>query len=354
MFDSIKSLIQMCQFSGLASISLNQDTNTWELNSTLKVISITWIIFSGAILILTFIFNDTFVDYENTKLQIVLFAMLISFSHFQAVFAQFESLLKRKQYAKLLNRLEHLDHLLRHYANIQIDYGRVKKATRRFIIFWFAENFFLVFGAFYLYWQVRGSYTMGYLCMLLPSYAVSKLSYAYSMMLVSIIYENIDALSKYLKSSIKQNGYYLSETYLNRDNFKYKKWHLMKTSRHNLNADTLLQMKLIYSEIWEATRSISDLNYYSFPFGIANDLFVLTFIWFWIFLIVYNQLHISSYYTFLCIFITNNLTNILIIAHHCSQITEAVSSTHINLLNHLHGFTEIILFLTCGMCLKMT
>lgn len=326
LFDPIWPVIQICQLSGLAPFSMNQTTLKWESNPALKILSIILICCMCSILLNTIIFNDYFIDYSLASNRVVLFNLFLFLNHLHAFSVLVELFKNRNQQINLLNMFEDIDFSLRQHLNMNVDYGKLKASIRQIIIVWMCEVAALLISDILLLIQIQDKYHLRYFSVFIPPYILCKLSYAYSMTLVTIGQENIDVLSKYLRSVSKQNGYYISDTISHRkdSNCNKRKWNINE-SKMNINLKTLLFMKEIYSKIWEAFRSVQNLMYWSYPIGLSNGLFVLIFnvylLTFNIF--VYNRA--TFLYLFFVLHIASDLINMLLIAKICSKVVKSVS-----------------------------
>lgn len=285
LFNSIKSLIQICQFSGLTSYSLNQKTMKWESNPYLIILSIVIIIYNGFAFIITIAFNETFVNHKNATFRVILTSLVLSWTHVHALSALVEFHMKRNEQIKLLNMFESLDHLFKQQLNMHADYSKINKTCRRIIAAWlFVIGWFFITLTFYCI-QSENKRMIAFTCSYIPSFVLCKLSYAHSILLVSLVSENIDVLSKYLKSETKANGYYISETFLREPTSK--RTNFPKTSQVNLQPEKLLFMKDIYSHIWNATRTTQNLMCWSLAIGLSNEFFILLFNSYWIYLCLF-------------------------------------------------------------------
>lgn len=326
LFDSIKLLIRICEFGGLAPISMNKIAKKWELNPFFKFVAIVYIVFNGLLLVMIVVRTDIFIDYNDNKINADLFVLLLLLGHIHATFVLLEMYLKRDKQVQLLNAFETSDRLLRQHLNKNVDYKILKDKCRRIAMVWGCELASILIGDlinYILYYAGRSS-QMIYVCTYLSSYLVGKLSYAYSIMLIAIAYEHFDVMNKYLRSMNKQHDYYLCDRFPKQKIFMNIKWNHLIRNENDFDIETLYSMKRIYCVIWDAIELTKNLTLWSFLIGLSNEFFVLTFN---LFALIDSLFFISfpiSTYILLLILIANNLCNLLFIAG-CSKVVVNVS-----------------------------
>lgn len=325
LLNSIKPLIQICQFFGLAPFSMNQNTSRWELNSGLEILSIIYIIFDAVFLICGIVFNDQFINYKTSSIHIILHGLFLLLNHLHAMFSLVELFIKRKQNVELLNEIERLDELFKQHLNMHVDYVRLKKSCRNFFIFWICEVFGVILSYPFLYYQTKNPRVIRYFCMFIPAYALCKLSFVYSMVLVSSIDECLNVLNKYLKSITKKNGYYIRDFVANQNELNRRGITYIKENKNDLSAKTLLFLRTSYSKIWAASIQTRRVMYWALPFGCANEFYVLTFCSYLVFINLLRSNSMIAFYTLLLIAMISDLVNILSVAHICSRAAESVS-----------------------------
>lgn len=282
LFDSIKTFIQICQLSGLSPYSLNQSTLRWELNPHLSKLSIVIFSYNLFICVFTIVQNDLFINHKNPPIRVVLIALVLSWTQVHAISVLVELFIKRKQQVKLLNMFEALDRLFQQQLNMHADYSELKRNCRRIIAIWLVIVSWFSIAQFFYYFNSGNKFALLFFSALAPSFALSKLSYLYSIFLFCLISENINVVNKYLKSVTKQNGYYISESFINEA--KMKRTNYKTTSQVNLMPDKLQFMKDVYCHIWEASGILRNLMSYSLVIGLSNEFFLLLFDGYWIFL----------------------------------------------------------------------
>lgn len=331
LFNSLKSLIQICQFSGLAPFSLNQNRGQWESNPSLKILTIIHLVFVGGTLLIGLIFSDSIIDFKAPKLRITLFIVLMLLNHLYALFVLFELFKKRNKQIKLLNFFEKLDILFKNRLNMHVDYSKLKIACHRFIIIWLCEISGVIIPDVIFYVQTKNSYTIAFFATFILPFILCKLSYAHSLMFVTLVRENLNVMNKFIRSINKQNGYYMRETSSNQTNYKHKKFGYVRRSKIvDLNSEMISFLKRVYGEIWHASKTIENLTYWSLPIGCTNDVIVLISNCYWFFMVLFIRGRNLMLYILLLILIFGSFVNMLLIAHNCDQTAESVSENFKN------------------------
>lgn len=299
---------------------MNHTTSKWEINSALMVFSIIIITGNGTLLICEITFNDVFINYKNPRIYSMLLALLLFLSQIHAIVSLSELFLKRKEQVNLLNSFEHIDFLLKQNLNMSVDYAKLKINCHRIIVVWLCEIFGLLIADIIVAVQTKSKYSLRFILIIIPSYILCKLSYAYILILVLLIHENTDVLNKYLKSVTKRNGYYICETHLNRKDFT-------RIGNGHLSLESLMFLKNIYCKIWEASTLIQNLIFWAFPIGFLNDFFVLIFNSYGFCVSVLAPTMPTTNYTYvlLSILVVSNLGNMFFIAFNCSKASKTVS-----------------------------
>lgn len=322
--DSLRSLIRICQYCGLAPLLKNKITQKWELSPFLEFVSIIYMIFYGVLSVLMVVRIELFLDYNDNLLNVDLLLLLLLFNHFHAVSVLLEMHIKRDQQVQLLNTFENLDNLLRQHISENVNYENIKSKCQRIIIVWTCELTCILISDLFNYFLLYSGRTsqIVYLGAYLSSYTFGKLSYAYAIMLITIIRDKLDLMSTYLRSVNKPYGYYVCQQFSNLTHNNYGR---LIPNKIDLSTESMYSMKNVYSVIWVAIESIKNLNRWSFLIGLSNEFFVLTFnLYVLISSIFFISIPITSY-VLLSILIANNLCNLVFIASHCSKMVEGVS-----------------------------
>lgn len=333
-FNSVKLLIQICQFSGLAPISKNQNTLKWEANPLLKAISIVFMVYSASVLVIVLTKTSTFVDYEANEIHIVLHILLFLFNHFHASSALLELFFKRKTQIELMNMFESIDALLKRYFNEHINYVDLRKKCYRIISIWMCEfSSIIICDLINSFFYSTGGYDFLYLCVFIVFYILNKLSYAYPIMLITIIHEELEVMNKYLKTMNQTNNHFICDRFSRQKDSMQMKWNYLIQNEIGLHIDKIHSMKSIYSQIWTAAEKVKHLNQWSLHIGLANEFFVLTFNLYHLAISIFFVTFPLTMYLLLSVLIAINLCNLLFIAQHCRQIVEDVRESVVYGLN---------------------
>lgn len=322
-FDSIKTLLCFCTWFGLTPFTFNRKTKRWQSKTLAKHVSIAIIFCNSLIFFGTLAFNETFVNYKNAKFRVYLTALVLSWSHVHAICVLCELFLKRYQQIKLLNLLEMLDLLYKHRLNMHVDYLELKKVGRRTLVVWICGILSLLMAEAFYYVQTGNKRIIYFVLLFTPSYAVCKLSYGYSIMLVSLINEFLDVLNKYLKSVTKQHGYYICETFIHepksrRSNCKY-------VGTVGVQLEMILHMKNAYSKLYEGIVSIKNQMQYSLVIGLSNEFFILMFNCYWMFLNIFLRPEPLSAFLVQTTWILLGLAQFFFITHNYQRVVHTVS-----------------------------
>lgn len=325
LFNSIKSLAQLCQFAGLAPISLKQNSLKWESNQSLMGLSIVFLVYSIVIIIIVASNSSTFVDYGDNEASNVLFILLLFFNQFHTIFALLELLSKRSVQIELLNAFGMMDKSLKQHIDEHIDYTALKRKCRLIISFWFCE-----FSSILVCYLVNAYYledrqALAYICVYIPSYILNKLSCAYQIMLITIIHEKFEVLNKFLKSVNKKNPHRICDRFSRQKDLMQMKWNYLIQNELGLHIDTLHSLKRAYGQLWTASTKVKSLSVWSFHFGLSNEFIVSVFNLYFLTMSIFFILYPLPTYMLLCVVIVNNMCNLLFVASHCKQIAEDVS-----------------------------
>lgn len=329
---SIKSLMRICQFCGLAPL---KKTVNWEKSSYFKALSIVFIILSALTFLTIIIWPEIFLNPNDAQIRKSLYFLLLITNHIPAMLALLELSIKWEQQVELWNLFEKLDILSKRHLNQHINYMNLKSKCNRLIMAWFCECLLLAIFDILSKFQTEINSKASYAATSYPFYVLTRLAFAYSIMLVMVIHEQLDMLNRYLKSVNKPNGYYICDQYAKQNSLKHSKWSTLMHSKGDMSIETLHSMKYIYCEIWKATELIKNLTGWTLAVGLSNEFFVLNFNLYSIFACVFYKFLPISRLQVLLLFLANNLCNLIIVAHYSDKILKDVSS-----LCH-HYFIEI-------------
>lgn len=323
LFDSIKPLLRVCQFFGMAQFSMNKSKMKWTPSLIFKCFSILSTFLMMILTITAITFNQLFLSPSDPMIYRVLLYALMFLSHLHALFVLFECILKRDEQINLLNMFEKLDFLLKKNLNMNINYLKLRSICRNVVLVWICEIVAFLFLNILLYIPSKRASIFFYMLFYLPSFLVSKLSYAYSITLVTLIEVNIVVVNRYLESVTRRNGYYICNN-LNRKRDLTENDNCIETKK-------LLFIKRAYSDIWKAAILVNKLIYFSLPAGLSNDIFVLIFYLYWFFLCLFIVSEGKSAFLYQLISIISYFSNIYRIAHNCSSATKTVRKSKTNI-----------------------
>lgn len=327
LFETIKPLIRICRLAGLTPFSMEWRT----LNSSvfLRRLSNIFVVCIVIFMFVIILFNEVFISYkEYSPLQRVFLTLYMLLNHLHAVVALVEFYLKRQNQIDLFNRFEKFDFSLKQNLKMHIEYSKLKVTCWRFIFGWICGICAFAFPVILSAIQDKSEYLIYYtiyLLVFLPSSMVRKLSYVYSMMMVTLVHEYINLLNNYLKSVNKRNGYYICPTFSNQKNSLLKNEH-SDHRKDYIDAEMLVFIKRSYCNIWESAQKIQNLMYFSIPIGLSTDMFVLILYSYWAFLCLFlpgwDQI---AYYLLPIMNITMNLGYVVFLANNCNRAAESVS-----------------------------
>lgn len=138
------------------------------------------------------------------------------------------------------------------HLNMTVNYEKLRRQFRQFIIAWVFVVFGLLIVDIFHCIKLESLQNFKFFAIFFPSYLLCKLGYAYTMILITLVSENIFVIFK----------------------LKSKKF---SPNRFRISPETLLFMKSTYSKIWEASIEITHLPYWTLPVGLSYDIYDLIF-----------------------------------------------------------------------------
>lgn len=349
-FNSINSLIQICQFAGIAPISLNQDTLKWESNQSLMGLSIVFLVYSIAIIIIVATNSSTFFDFERPEAQTGLVILLLLSSFFHSISALLEMFSKRNTQIELLNAFEMMDKSLKQYYDEHINYTALKRKCHRIIVFWICDFSSLLTSGLINAVFSNDNRSKAYIAVYIPFYMLNKLSFSYQIMLVTIIHENFKVLNKFLKSVNRKNPHYICDRFSRQKDLMQMKWNYLIQNELGLHIDALHSLKSAYSQLWTASKKVKFLCQWSLHLDLSYEFIASTFNLYYLAVIIFFVTYPLTAYILLSMSIATNLGNLIFIANHCRQIDEDVSKTKSSYT--LPVKMKMIFFLFCEIVVK--
>lgn len=271
LYESMKYLIRIRQLFGLTPISAAANTFRWESNQKLKFFTLFSLIVNITVFATSMLIPTNTFSYAETSIRIALVIFLFVITYVSSLAVILESYFKRNHQQRILNILNNLDKEFNIYLNQNLNYQGIAQSCRRSILFLFCQSIGRDFVFFLLYFYLDSYRSIIFNCLLSPGLTYCLLHYAYSAFLIDLIGEHLKVLNKYLKSMTKSNGYYL------RESRKQNKWNRARVSGNMLDASMLGFINRSYSLIWEASKIVNHLMYWSLPIRMFADYFHLVF-----------------------------------------------------------------------------
>lgn len=219
------------------------------------------------------------------KMIIMVSISIIITIYIHSIVVLVETYLKRDQHVKLLNQFEELNRTFEKNKNIQFDQMDIKRTCNRYLKWYMLILLFIAVIDVLFLIRSKNRFSAHFTLIYSFPFALSKLSYVYSMSLVSFIRHYIDALTTYSEWLNKEKPYSPNKTFVNPNEFKMSKWKYIKLYRSEVSSSSLLFIKQSYCQIWEASIIVNNILYYSLSLGILNEFLVL---------IIFNFSFISS------------------------------------------------------------
>lgn len=305
---AMQNLIRVCQLCGIVPISADSKTRNWELNRSIEVLTIIFLFINWTIVLIFLILPKSSVMATTVTIQISVNTFWIIMIYIQSSAVLIEAFFNRRLHKKLLTILRQLESIFQNHLNNNLDFHRVKQAALKAIWFWVFQAFGFSLLSMIVICILKKYLTIPMLLFLTPAPIFTELHLAYVVFLVSVIQENLNVLTNYVKSQIKENGFY---------------------PRYNrmLDKSALHLLSQIYSNIWELSTIVNDMTRWSMPIGFMNEAFVLLFNAFWLYVSLKTSSNLQVYVaTLLLIRVLGRLLNIFWISNACTNCYKAVSS----------------------------
>lgn len=317
--ESISTFTRICQFCGLAPFSYSALFDKWETNRSLECITFIFIIVITTTAAFPIIFNKSFIDYENDgHIFAIIYNVMLVTINLHAFCALIENFFKRNRYIKLLNLFRKLEKSFNRSASGQLKCDVIQRMFRNFLIFGCFEISFLLALTFYSI--LFGSDQRGqfYLIFYSIPFILSVLSYIQAIAYVSLLFRNIEAFDQFADNLVAAKGNVpVNQRFAT----------LAGHRKNTVDECDLILLKQIYCLIFECSIIINNLTYWSLPIGLLNELFILTFNFFWIIgsIIDNNDPFETVLIVFCSIWITMTSFNVLFITINCERVRNQVS-----------------------------
>lgn len=211
---------------------------------------------------------------------------------------------------------------------MHINYKKLQAKTYCIIILWICEVSAAMITDVFAYFQTKDPYSILNTSLWSLPFILSKLSYAYLVLLITLVYENLNVLNRFLKSVIRQNGYYVCEHFeSSRIQQKNKQINGLSEIKSAVNAD------MIHFLIWQTSRIIGNLMTWSMPIICVHDFISITSNSYFLVSSFFTQSLNTTVYLHVTTIVIGQLANIVFIAHHCGKAVEAVLMNKIHLIS---------------------
>lgn len=328
-FESLKPMIQLNQYTGLAPISFENGAKKWQTNRVLYIFSILSTTLLALIVTCHIVFNKSFINHSDGKIGVYLYVLMFALVCIHAFVLLSEVFLKRNKQIVLLESFMKLEKMLKQEAFVHLDYVHVKRSCYRNFIIFFVQLIILFIAILCLYIITKSTRGFYYLLSFIPPYFVCSLSYSQLMTYVSLLAQCVETINKYLDSMIKESGFHVREAFVDKRNAKSSKWKRAISLNASNKQSTLnfVFLRRVYCLIWESSILINDLMYWSMPLGFANLFYVLVFNAYWFFLAIFSNKVEHKFVTLLfsSLYLSINVLTILTITGTCNYTVEKVN-----------------------------
>lgn len=316
---SFRPLLRLCQIFGITPLTQIQGTLVWKSHFTLRILSIIHIVFKIIPFFSALVLIDELSGYEQNPIRKALFVLISIINGLRGIVLQIELFINRDQQVKVLNQFERLNRLLENRFNTQVDFIKLHRTCRIFILVGISQLLIRLV----VYLRTRRLADLEHFILFFPSFMVGIVGQIYSVFLMYLVQTYYDTTSKYLKSTIKEHGYYMRDTFLDRNDFKQN-----TSPRGNeifINLDKLQEISCVFSTLWDSSRQINAMTYFSSPIAmLQNTLLLIVNCWLLFIFLVSTHTHILNVLTSI-IFTLSLITNMIFIAHISSKTVRSVS-----------------------------
>lgn len=314
----ILTFTKIFQIVGLAPFSYSVSIGKWETNRSLGCITFIFIIVTIVTTALLTIFNEHFIDYDNTdQITIITFNILCITINVHALCALIENFCKRHRHIRLMHLFRKLEISLNRTANVRLEYAVIQRMFRNFLIFGFFEFALLLLLECNLIVHTGDQRSVNYLIAYAIPFILSLLYNIQTIAYVALLFRNIEALDRF------------TDDLMAKDTKSVNRWFATPARlRKNTTIDepNLILLKKIYRLIFECVIVINNLTYWSLPIGLMHNFFIETFNVFWIIgTIILNDPSKIALITLSSAWIIINSFNILFITINSKRSRDTVS-----------------------------
>lgn len=322
--DCINSFIKLCSVFGLTPFSRVPGTSKWTKNRLNGIITVSYLIMVIVIFLLCLIFNGTIIDHTDSGIIVAIVVYTIVIICLHSFLTLCETFSKRDRHIKLLNLFAKLESLSTHYQGVQLDYIGIKRTIHRVVLFWTLETFGLLILNVLILFKTRDQNDLCFVLTYTLPHLISKLSYIYWIVLVTILHENVRALMTYSRSLCGSKENMRPDI----PPFEVFSWTYRKSRSGKFSAATFELFTRCYCTIWESSVLINDVVFWSFPIGFLNEFSVLVFNCFFLIKMIQSLPNVELMpFIHTILWATSNLVNVILLTSTCERAAEAVIYT---------------------------
>lgn len=322
---SIKYLITLCQIFGLVPFSRNKKQLTWKGSRFNEIIAIVYLSITIVYFVLCLIYNEFFVDESESGLQRAIICYSIAIIYLHVFVVLIEHFWKRFRQIKLLNLFRKLELMMKSQDEFQLNYARIQRVSCYSVFFWAMQTCGLMCFNVVLLIESKDIPDFFFAISYAMPFILSKLSFIYSMNLVSILHKNMDALIQYTQA--------FCENVDKDDRKKIINMIVLETINRNdrmlrgkaIDVHKVAFLKQFYASIWEASVLINGLFYWSWVVGLMNESSILVFNCFFFTMNLLSKSQASLLSTmYLVVWTVMHVMNIMFVTFTCGNAAQTV------------------------------
>lgn len=325
--NSIKSVIILCQIFGLVAFAQNKNNFKWVHTHFNKIMSLASIVTIFIFFVLCLVFNGLLFDENETNIQTAIICISLLLLYLHVFTAMGESFWKRNQQIKLLNLFQTLESMSKPHKEFQFDYKGIKSISYNSILFWALQTFGLLSFNVIVLMQTEDKADMYFILAFAPAFIFSKLSYIYSMILITILHKNLNALIKYANSLSASVQQFQRNNRKNSIQLRWIDRNVPRTRWNDIDENKVAFLKRFFGLIWRASVLINDIFYWSWIIGIINESSMLVFNCFFFTMNAVNRFQANAWtIMYLALWTIMHVMNILFVTFTCGNATLMVIS----------------------------
>lgn len=306
---TIPLLIQIGQFVGVAPLSFSQSAQRWHFNKffgciTLLILAL-FTVPSFILLILDIFINPTKYRFYTY--------VLIHLNFARAITTLSEVFLKRNEHVKLLNRFQTMDAMLeKRYDRVDRKCSSIKWLRRSYLLFWLIQIIIISLNQIPIYILKENTFEEKLTLMLiLSSQIITKLNERLIIFYVSVLRINIEIIKEYLQQKVDHGQPWI--------------YHVRTINNRRISFKDLIFLKRFYSMIWECSKIINNLMYFSMPISMLNSFAGFVVNSFWIIVFVVAEREGGLLNLFAIVWVCIEAYNTAFIMYNCSKTVDQVS-----------------------------